>query len=150
MTRKIDCIVVHCSDSPDARANIGAADIRRWHTDPPPRGRGWADIGYHYVVRRDGVIEPGRPESVIGAHVEGHNARSIGVCWVGRDKPAPVQRAALLGLLRHLMRQHKITAANVFGHRELNPGKTCPNLDLAQLRADLGAKRDDHDDQRNA
>jgi hypothetical protein len=55
-------IVVHCSAT-QAKADIGAADIDRWH-----RGQGWQCIGYHYVIRRTGLIEEGREEDKIGSH----------------------------------------------------------------------------------
>lgn len=136
--RTIDALVVHCSDSPDELGHVDVNEIRRWHTDPPPLGRGWDDIGYHYVIKRDGTIETGRMESVVGAHAEGYNARTVGVCWVGRHEPSPEQRAAMLRLLRDLMSRYKVSTARVFGHCELNPQKTCPNIDLTELRSALG------------
>ena len=75
--RRISLIVVHCSAvRPWQRSS--AADIDGWHKD-----KGWKGIGYHYVVRRDGTVEPGWPLEVIGSHVVGHNAHSIGVCYEG-------------------------------------------------------------------
>lgn len=75
-------VVWHCSATrPDV--HVDAATIRQWHTDPPPKGRGWADIGYALVILRDGTIEAGRPLDEIGAHVAGHNHDSIGICMVG-------------------------------------------------------------------
>ena len=53
--RKINLIVIHCSDT-YARMDIGVNEIRQWHLQ-----RGFNDIGYHYVIRRDGAIEQGRP-----------------------------------------------------------------------------------------
>ena len=85
--RKITLIIVHCSAvRPDQQSS--AAQIDTWH-----RQRGWKfGIGYHYVVRRNGSIEAGRPEWMVGAHCVGHNAHSIGVCYEGgldiRGKPA--------------------------------------------------------------
>lgn len=141
---KIRRLVVHCSDSPDL-LDIGVKEIRVWHTTPPPSGRGWRDIGYHYVVRRSGLVEVGRYENgdsvlegaEIGAHVAGNNADSLGICWVGRDKIAPAQKAALLKLLKHLMSLHGVEVDNVLGHGELNPAKTCPRLDMAGIRLAL-------------
>lgn len=72
--RKIDRIVIHCSASPDNR-DIGAEEIRQWH-----KSQGWKDIGYHWVIRRDGTIEQGRKEFDIGSHVKGFNlSRSASV-----------------------------------------------------------------------
>lgn len=133
MKRAINVIVVHCADTPDT-LDVGRKEIDAWH-----KAKGWNGIGYHYVVRRDGTIEVGRLETVVGAHVEGHNANSIGVCWVGRDKPAKPQYAAMVALLRDLLERYDLGVSCVFGHRELNHGKTCPNLDLAALRKELSA-----------
>ena len=75
--RNIDKIIVHCSATPEGKT-YRAADIDAWH-----RKRGFKMIGYHYVVLLDGSMECGRPESMVGAHCTGHNARSIGVCYIG-------------------------------------------------------------------
>lgn len=154
--RPIVLIVIHCSDS----AFGDAAMIRRWHTDPPPKGNGWKDIGYHYVVlngRRsltaayaphlDGFVEAGRPEAEVGSHVKGFNMKSIGICLVGgrtakgqsvKDSwPSEKQRHALFGLLASL--ETRYPEARLMGHNELNPDKTCPNLDMNTLRAAYAA-----------
>jgi hypothetical protein len=102
MARTVRRIVVHCSDSPDA-FDIGVAEIRSWHTGPPPKGNGWKDVGYHAIVRRDGSIEVGRAEATVGAHVAGHNADTLAVCVVGRRDFAPVQMFALVALIRSWM-----------------------------------------------
>ena len=122
-----DTLVVHCSWT-NAYADIGAAEMRRWHVE----GNGWADIGYHFVIRRDGVVETGRPISRPGAHVKGHNNHSIGVCLVGgksaqggdEDNFTEAQRTSLKALVA--LRPD----LQVVGHRDLNPGKTCPVLSL--------------------
>ena len=64
--RKINLIVIHCSDT-YARMDIGVNEIRQWHLQ-----RGFNDIGYHYVIRRDGAIEQGRPIEKPGAHAAGY------------------------------------------------------------------------------
>jgi hypothetical protein len=141
---EITKLVLHCSDSPD-NVDIGAAEIKRWHTTPPPSGRGWSDIGYHYVVRRSGRVESGRFENgdsvlegkEIGAHVAGENSDSLGICWVGRTYPTAPQMEALLALVKRLMGDHGIPSNRVFGHYEFNPAKTCPNLDMDAFRARL-------------
>ena len=83
--RAITTGIIHCSATRPDQV-IGAEDIRRWHVD----GNGWSDIGYHYVIRRDGIVEPGRDRDLdgdiweeVGAHVRGHNGNSIGICLVG-------------------------------------------------------------------
>jgi N-acetylmuramoyl-L-alanine amidase len=138
---KIKRIVVHCSDSPDS-LDIGVKEIREWHTSPPPNGRGWRDVGYHKVIRRGGKIESGRFENgdsilegaEIGAHAVGHNAASLAVCLVGRLRFDRRQIAALLTLLAELCRKHDVAVSDVVGHYELDSRKTCPNLDLDDIR----------------
>jgi N-acetylmuramoyl-L-alanine amidase len=83
--RLIDTIIGHCSFTPP-KMDIGAAEIRGWHVDE----NGWLDIGYAYVIRRNGIIELGRDldndgdvDEEIGAHARGFNAHSIGICVVG-------------------------------------------------------------------
>lgn len=79
----VDEIVVHCSATradwmDDATLASKRAEIRRWHL-----AKDWADIGYHWLIDRDGKVAAGRPESVVGAHVEGHNTGKLGVCLIG-------------------------------------------------------------------
>ena len=80
--RQIDHIIVHCSYTPPSM-DIGAETIREWHTLPKPKGRGWSDIGYHWVIRRNGTVEAGRSEERAGAHAKGYNQDSIGICLIG-------------------------------------------------------------------
>lgn len=127
--RKITEIIVHCAATPEGR-HFTAADIDSWH-----RQRGFAGIGYHYVVLLDGTVEPGREEERAGAHCLGHNACSIGVCYIGgcaadgvtpKDTRTPAQRAALLRLLGELLR--RFPGAAVRGHRDF-AAKACPSFD---------------------
>lgn len=132
--RKISKIIVHCADTPEGRDDK-AADIKRWHTAAPPKGNGWSDIGYHYVIDLDGTIEPGRPVETAGAHCNGHNADSIGVCYVGgcdknmkpKDTRTPEQRVALIWLLKFLVA--KYPGVKIYGHRDFNSAKSCPSFD---------------------
>ena len=100
--RSISEIIIHCADTPEGRDNT-VADIAAWH-----KAKGYRTIGYHYVVYRDGSIHPGRPIEEIGAHCKGHNAHSIGICYIGgqsadgkahKDTRTPEQKEALLSLL---------------------------------------------------
>lgn len=129
--RTITHLVVHCSATPPDR-NIRAADIRKTHVEYNQ----WKDIGYHYVIGRDGRLEFGRPESEVGAHVSGYNQNTLGICLVGgvdgRLKPqanyTPAQKEKLIELLRALTK--KYPRAEVCGHRDF-PGvkKACPCFD---------------------
>ena len=131
--RVIKDIIVHCSGT-KATTDIGVAEIKRYHTQKPPYGKGWKDIGYHYVVRLDGTVERGRAISRAGAHCYGHNAHSIGVCYVGgldasgtaADTRTPAQKSALLKLIYNLVQMYR---CDVHGHHDYNKGKDCPCFD---------------------
>lgn len=120
--RDIDLIVVHCSDTPDKREHT-AADIDRWHKE-----RGFDRIGYHYVIRRGGMLEVGRAENEVGAHVKNHNQNSIGICLIGRSDFTDPQNTTLGGLLRDLRQRYP--DARILGHCDLDKGKTCPNFNV--------------------
>lgn len=130
--RKINSIIVHCSDSPEGRADT-IDDIRRWHVDE----RGFVDIGYHYVVHLDGSVHPGRRLDTIGAHCSGHNAKSIGICYIGgmgKDTRTPAQKIALESLIRCL--KAEFPEAKVYGHRDF-ANKACPSFDAKEEYKDL-------------
>lgn len=131
--RKISKIILHCSDSQDS-LNIGFKEINSWH-----KQQGWlsdsgVSCGYHYVIRRDGKIERGRPDHEIGAHVKGHNSESIGVCWVGRKYASDAQLLAIRQLLRGLIDKYELKPYDIWGHTELDGKKTCPNLEMSYIR----------------
>jgi N-acetylmuramoyl-L-alanine amidase len=121
--RKINKIILHCSDTP-AKMDIGTKEIDKWH-----RQRGFSLIGYHYVIRRNGVIEKGRSEDRIGAHCYGYNRTSLGVCLVGRGKYTKVQFEALKTLLKEL--EGRYTDAIIKGHYEYST-KTCPMFNVEE------------------
>ena len=137
--RTITMLVIHCSAvRPDQTSS--AAQIDTWH-----RKQGFhLGIGYHYVVRRNGAIESGRPEWMVGAHCKNHNAHSLGICYEGglniRGQPADTrteaQKAALRWLLRQLYRTYP--KALIIGHHDLNPHKACPCIEnVAREYTDL-------------
>lgn len=123
-------LVVHCSDTYE-RMNWTAKDIDRCH-----RQRGFLEIGYHYVICRDGTVEDGRDVEVIGAHAKPYNQTSVGVCMIGgrSDDDQPVsnytdqQWYALEKLLCSLRDQYP--EAEVVGHNDLNHHKACPCFDV--------------------
>ena len=139
--RVITLIVVHCSAvKPDQLSS--AAQIDSWH-----RERGFhLGIGYHYVIRRDGTIEPGRPEWMIGAHCLNHNAHSIGICYEGgldiRGQPDDTRTAAQKATMRQLLEDlHKrYPRALIVGHRDLSHDRDCPCFDAVKAYADLQPK----------
>jgi len=135
--RKITEIIVHCSDTIEGK-DFTVEDIRKWHKD-----RGWLDIGYHYVVYLDGSIHKGRPDEVVGAHCVGHNAHSIGVCYIGgkeagtfraKDTRTPAQQEALLRLLIDLV--CKYPDAKIYGHRDF-ANRKCPCFDARKEYSQL-------------
>lgn len=128
--RKIDKIIIHCTATAEGK-DYDVATIRQWHLQ-----RGFNDIGYHYVIYRDGSIHGGRAESKIGAHCTGQNAHSIGVCYVGgldrngkepKDTRTEAQKASLVRLVRGL--RTKYPNATIHGHNEF-AAKACPCFDV--------------------
>lgn len=120
-------LVIHCADTRKGQ-DFGARDIREWHLK-----RGWADIGYHYVIRRNGTIERGRKIMDVGAHVEGYNSESIGICMVGKETNyEAAQWKSLRSLVTVLKR--RFPTADVVGHRDLDPTRKayCPGFDAEE------------------
>lgn len=122
--RKITEIIIHCSATPDGK-DYTVDDIRRWH-----KQRGYSDVGYHYIVYRNGQLVQGRDVNIIGAHASGHNAHSIGICYIGgmsADNTRPEdtrtlrQKGRLLSLLVDLRKLYP--NARIVGHRDLSEDK---------------------------
>lgn len=128
-------VILHCAATPDYRLGdarydrFGASDIAEWHLE-----RGFKQIGYHHVIRRSGVLEAGRPETIQGAHCEGHNGDSLGVCYVGTKHPTLSQWRSILGLARAIKARHGLGPDAWFGHYEFNPGKICPGVPMERVR----------------
>lgn len=130
-------IIVHCTATPAARA-LTVPELRRWHIE-----RGFADIGYHFIVHQDGTVSEARPLSQIGAHCAGYNKFSIGVAYVGGislnglniDTRTDAQRASMSLLIVDLM--HKYGIRSVVGHNYYNPNKSCPCFDAKAEYADV-------------
>ena len=135
--RTINEIIVHCTATPEGK-DYTVDDITRWHKE-----RGFKTIGYHYVVYRDGSVHEGRPLSEVGAHCKGHNAHSIGVCYVGglnadgrkaKDTRTLEQKDALVLLLVRLKTQ--LPMAKIHGHRDF-AAKECPSFDATREYAGI-------------
>lgn len=124
-----DAIFVHCSATKPSQ-NVGVREIRQWHKE-----QGWLDVGYHFLIKRDGTVENGRDEGVVGSHAKGYNSNSIGVCLVGgiNDKGqmdanfTPAQMQSLRTLLNFLL--DKYEGAKLMAHHDVAP-KACPSFDL--------------------
>lgn len=139
--RKIDETIIHCTVTrPDWREGQTTAErvaeVKRWHTDPEPKGRGWRDIGYHKLIDRDGTVFDGRPISEMGAHCRGRNANSIGIALFGGHGSSandpfsknftPEQDNALRNLIRELRATYG-DHLKVSGHNEY-AAKECPGF----------------------
>lgn len=121
--RHINLHIIHCSDS-----GFGdVKEVRKWHKE-----RGWRDVGYHFIIRRDGEIECGRMLTAVGAHARGYNKESIGTCLIGKNGDfTEAQFAALRRLDASLHKQ--FSGLNTMEHHKLNAGKTCPTFDVKQV-----------------
>lgn len=135
--RNIKELIVHCSATPEGK-DYSVDTIKQWHLQ-----RGFSDIGYHYVIYRDGSIHIGRDESIIGAHCTGHNTNSIGVCYIGgcasdgktpKDTRTTEQKQSLVKLLKEL--KAKYPQASIHGHRDF-ANKACPSFDATKEYSSL-------------
>lgn len=136
-------IVVHCAATKPSM-DIGRKEIQMWHVQ-----QGWLAIGYHFVIRRDGTIEEGRPHDVVGSHVRGRNHDSLGICLAGgidqsgkpEDNFTDLQKAALHALLWRMTSGKDFEGVYqdlpVCGHRDLDPGKACPSFNVKQWWASV-------------
>ncbi len=126
---KTDFIVVHCTATKEG-VNITAKDVDRWH-----KVRGFAKIGYHFLIKLDGTVEIGRELGEVGAHVSGLNSVSVGVCYVGgldrktaepKDTRTEAQKKSLLVTL--MMLKEMFPNAKIVGHNKF-ANKACPCFD---------------------
>ena len=131
--RTIKEIIVHCTATPEGRIET-VESVRNMH-----KARGFSDIGYHYLIGLNGERWEGRNVNLIGAHCEGHNSNSIGVCYVGgvdkkmqaKDTRTEKQKDALVVLLKDLRKLYP--KAKIYGHRDFDKkGKACPSFDATK------------------
>ena len=122
-------LIVHCAATKPSM-NWGVREIRQSHKE-----RGFLDIGYHFVIKRDGTLENGRDVMQVGAHTVGQNETSVGICLVGgvddKMQPqanfTPQQMATLRKLLDEL--KAKFPGVAIKGHRDF-AAKACPSFDV--------------------
>lgn len=134
--RKINNIILHCSATKEGK-DYTVDQIRKWHLD-----QGFSDIGYHYVIYRDGSVHKGRPIEKVGAHCSGHNAYSVGICYIGgldangkaKDTRTVEQKKALCKLVRYLM--IKFSISYVHCHNEY-AAKDCPCFSINTFMKEL-------------
>lgn len=143
--RQINEIIVHCTATNpswfvDRDANEVVREIKRWHTEE----RGWSDIGYHFLVHRNGQIAKGRPIERTGAHTRGRNKGSIGIALVGGRGGAAdddfldnftVDQERELAALIDLLKEEHSTISTVSGHNDY-ASKACPCFDVGSWVAE--------------
>lgn len=168
MKRTVNTIILHCSASPNNKP-FTIKDVDAWHKERnfkrnSQAARGYNPslkyVGYHYVIERDGTISSGRSLEEVGAHVQGNNSNSIGVCLIGTDEYTPEQWESLQTVLIYItakisgklvpdMQAAQVILKNlgitIKGHRDCSPDlngdgqitrnewlKTCPGFEVKQ------------------
>ena len=129
-----DAIIVHHVGN--TNADVSAATMHEWH-----KANGWSGIGYHFVIRKDGPIEAGRPMDTVGAHCKGENTHTIGINIVGNFEtawPEDAQLASAVKLIPAICRNYGFapSASTIFGHRDFN-ATLCPGENLYGLLPNL-------------
>jgi N-acetyl-anhydromuramyl-L-alanine amidase AmpD len=137
LASKILFLFIHCSATRPSM-NWDISDVRRSHLQ-----RGFFDVGYHYVIKRDGEVQKGRPDDQPGAHVSGYNGKSLGICMIGgvtekdvnkvENNFTPAQFKSLHTLVSDL--HAKYPQAKILGHGEVAK-KACPSFDVQQWLKD--------------
>lgn len=123
--RVINEIIIHCSATVEGK-DYTTEDIKKWH-----KARGFSDIGYHYIIYRDGSIHNGRNVNISGAHCTNHNAHSIGICYIGGvdkyNKPKDTRTLEQKNSLKNLLLKLKALypKVTIHGHNEY-ASKACP------------------------
>lgn len=157
MKKELKYLVIHCTATPAGR-EVTAADIRAWHTAPPPAGRGWRQVGYTDIIHLDGKVER-LVENNEDAWVDtwevtngaaGYNGVSRHVVYVGgcandkaltpKDTRTPQQIASLK---RYVLDFHaKHPGVKILGHRDLpGVGKACPSFDVPAWLKSIGIEQ---------
>ena len=130
-----DCIVVHHIGMANDD-DVSASSVHEWHLN-----NGWSGIGYHFLIRKDGTIEAGRPMDTVGAHCKGENTHTIGINIVGNFEtawPEDAQLASAVKLIPAICRNYGFapSASTIFGHRDFN-ATLCPGENLYGLLPNL-------------
>jgi len=135
--RDLNRIILHCAATREGK-DFSVDTIRDWHV----KGRGWSDIGYHWVIRLDGSIEVGRPLERSGAHTKGHNKDSVGVCYIGGcdadGKPKDTMNEEQEKAWRMIVLSLRTLYGDltIHGHNEF-ANKACPSFIVKEKFADM-------------
>jgi hypothetical protein len=122
--REIKKVILHCSAS-SLPEHDNVESIRKWHVEE----NGWKDIGYHFVITRNGDVHKCRDIKDVGAHCIGHNLDSVGICLTGETEFTPDQYFSLAWLLADVINDNP-SIVEVKPHNYYNKEKDCPNFKL--------------------
>lgn len=140
--RRINKVILHCSATVEGK-DYTTADIKKWHL-----ARGFSDIGYHWVIYRDGSVHEGRNETISGAHCTGHNSNSIGICYIGglasdgktaKDTRTEKQKAALFAVVADVLKRYNLTINDVYCHNQF-ANKACPSFSINTFKNEYKAR----------
>jgi N-acetyl-anhydromuramyl-L-alanine amidase AmpD len=137
--KSTDTIVIHCAAT-RPHMDIGVEEIRKWHKE-----RGFEDIGYHYVIKRSGIVERGRDDSFQGAHAIAVNDTSVGICLVGgvdddlqwQNNFTKAQFKSLISTIK-LVKSKYEDIERIIGHNEVESKKECPSFNVQEWLEENG------------
>jgi len=149
--REITEVVVHWTDT-YSNANIGSEEINQTHFQLGLKG-----IGYHYVIRRDGSLQRGRPVNIQGQHAEinGHDKYSIGLAFVGglncsSETPNPTEYRSAQSLTRAQMNTFQefcrafyleFPGGQILGHNDIDETEVDPGFDVIEYCKSVFGKK---------
>lgn len=153
MSRGMKYLVIHCTATPEGR-EVSSADIRRWHTSPPPAGRGWKQVGYTDLIHLDGSVErlvDNNEDATVDPWeitngAAGYNGVSRHIVYVGgcdrQMRPKDTRTAAQKEALKRYVQDFhcRFPQIRIVGHCELNAGKACPSFDVRKWLRDIGIR----------
>ena len=154
MKKKLEFLVIHCTATPAGR-EVSGADIRRWHTDPPPVGRGWTQVGSTRLYHINGGVEQLVPNNEDGYvdpweitnGAEGHNAVCQHIVYAGGMDPSntrPMDSRSLAqkeSMRRDVLALHtRFPKVKIVGHNHFDSGKACPSFDVEGWLGTIGIK----------
>lgn len=152
MSKQVQYLVIHCTATPEGRG-VSSAEIRRWHTDPQPAGRGWKQVGYTDMIHLDGSIERlvqnNEDANVdpweITNGVAGYNSISRHIVYVGgtekgnvnksKDTRTEAQKKALEEYVKDF--HQRFPNVKIVGHNEL-AAKACPSFNVQAWLKEIG------------
>lgn len=105
---------------------------------------GWDDNGYHYFIRRSGIIDLCRPEKYIGSHCFGKNSKSLGMCYAGTMKPTLMQIQSILTLASAIRKRFGLGPEDWFAHHDFTDKKICPGFGIELIRELLREDQKQH------